>query len=81
MNFEIPDEVLAATTKCPKHFVCLSTSQCDGREKCCVDRALDWNLLLLQSTETLTCPYRITMGRRQACTCPTRFVIHRQYGE
>ena len=80
MNFEVPIEVFDATTKCPKHFACLSTGQCGDRELCRVDRGSDWSLLFLHSTETLVCPYRITFGRRQVCTCPTHFAIHRQQG-
>ena len=64
-----------------RSVACLSTGQCSDCEKCHVDRAFDWNLLLLQSTEPLACPYRITSGSREVCTCPTHFAIHKQCGK
>ena len=37
MNVEVPVEVLDVTTKCPKHFACLSAGQCGDCELCDVE--------------------------------------------
>ena len=78
MNFEVPDEVRAETTKCPNDFACLSTGQCSDRELCDVDYADGKNVLFLSSEQPLFCPYRMTFGGREVCTCPTHFAIHQQ---
>ena len=78
MNVEDPDEVRAETTKCPNDFACLSTGQCGDRELCRLDSADGKNALFLSAEKYPFCPYRITFGDREVCTCPTHFAIHQQ---
>ena len=81
MNVEVSDKVRDETTKCPHDFVCLSTDQCGDRELCDVDYADGKNVLFLSSEHHHFCPYRITFGGREVCTCSTHYAIHQRYGK
>ena len=82
MNFEVPDEVRAATTMCPKDFSCLATGKCGEPDVCEFRLAVRENVLLLQSREDRDCPYRVSLGdSSQFCMCPTRSAIHKRYGK
>jgi len=76
MVIEVPDAVKHETNGCPRDFACLATARCGDPEKCKVDYVNGKNVLVLASKEPVSCPYHISFGYRQICTCPTHFYIY-----
>jgi len=76
MVIEVPDAVKHETNGCPCDFACLATARCGDPEKCKVDYANGKNVLVLASNEPVSCPYRISFGYRQICTCPNHIEVN-----
>jgi len=82
MKFDVPDEVLEKTTKCPHEFSCLKHSNprhFDDHKMCEVKYADGENVLFLKTKEAPVCPYQLSFAFSQVCTCPTHFEIYKQY--
>ena len=77
MPLNVPEDILKATTKCHHAFSCLDSGQCGKHKLCEVDQAPTKNILFLKSKEHAECPYRLSFGYHQMCTCPTHFIINR----
>jgi hypothetical protein len=76
MKIKIAPEILSATTKCKREFVCLSNpKQCVCRVVHCVRN----ELLFVQKTAPDGCPYSGPFGEGCLCNCPTRKAIYQQY--
>jgi len=79
VKFNISDQVLQETTRCPNNFSCLFSGQCGDPDECKVQMANGKNVLFLKSKKALACPYRLPFGKAQICTCPTHFAIYKKY--
>ena len=80
MNAEVPNEVRAATTKCPNDFTCLSAGRCGDHDLCDVEYPDGKSVLFLVSRLRPNCPYAMPFGDKVVCTCPTHFAIHQRHG-
>jgi hypothetical protein len=78
MSIAISKEILDRTTKCPHAFSCLDSGKCGERERCEVSFA-GGNVLFLKWKEAANCPYRLSFGNGQICTCPAHFSILGRY--
>jgi len=78
MELEIPLEVIARTTQCPKNFACLSQPvQTVCKVEYCVNGLVDF---VECKTATLPCEYKIPYGYTgNICLCPTRQEIYKRY--
>ncbi len=72
MKVEIPDSVRQQTTRCPHGLECLENGRCGDREICKVAYSYRENVLRLTSSDQFVCPYRMSFGYGQFCTCPVR---------
>jgi hypothetical protein len=79
MSISLHKEILDRTTKCPHAFSCLDSGKCGEREMCEVNFAGGENVLFLKWKEASSCPYRMSFGYGQICTCPTHFAIVGRY--
>jgi hypothetical protein len=76
MKIEIAPDILSATTKCPRDFVCLAQSgQCTCQGLHCVRQ----ELLFVKKAGPNDCPYLIPFGQGHICRCPTRMAIYDKY--
>ena len=75
MTVKVPDDVLKMTTKCPHTFSCLTPGQCGEHKMCEVEHINGIDLMFLKDTQQANCPYRLTYGYGQICTCPTHYAI------
>ena len=76
MPVKVPDDVLKMTTKCPHAFSCLTLGRCGEHKMCEVEHIINiTNLIFLKDTQHADCPYRLTYGNGQICTCPTHYAI------
>lgn len=72
---EVPKSVLDETTKCPHDFRCLRTGQFGPEGKCEVESRDGKNILFLTHCDQFACPYRLSFGMGQLCTCPTHYFL------
>lgn len=77
MRFEISDETLKRTTKCPWEMRCLSGWQCGD---CVIEMTIRGDEAFIRSSKPDGCPYKISYGYGYVCTCPTRSELHEKYG-
>jgi hypothetical protein len=75
MPVKVPDDVLKVTTKCPRKFSCLTSDQCDDHKMCEVEHIMGTNVMFLKDKQQAYCPYRLSYGFSQICTCPTHYII------
>ena len=76
MTVKVPADVLNVTTKCPHKFSCLTSSdQCDDHKMCEVEHIKGTNVMFLKDTQQAYCPYKLSYGFSQICTCPTHYAI------
>ena len=77
MSEPMPQEVLKATTKCPRNFSCLNNNASGSGPECnCrVESFLGKNLLFVRPKEnkTIFCPYLMHYGNEYICQCPTHY--------
>jgi len=76
MTFEVPESVLAKTTKCEHGHSCLEPDQRGDKPMCEMDRAYGENLLSVIPHVDKPCPYRVFFGYGFICACPTYSAIH-----
>jgi len=76
MKATVSASVLRDTTKCHHNFSCLDAGHCGEWQRCAVDYANGLNVLFLQTEEPALCPYRLSFGGCQTCTCPTHYALH-----
>ncbi len=76
--FHVSEEVLSQTTKCPKHFQCLTRKP---KTMCCIDGVIDkYNGLFIRKKLRKNCPYMTLFGYYSyICTCPTRRELYIRY--
>jgi len=81
MNESVPEEVLKATTKCPRNHSCLTTEP-DGAVRGCRCNAksvLGKNILFVKPEDNIyypnyyPCPYQMHYGSEHICRCPTHY--------
>ena len=72
MTFNVSEQVIQATTRCPCHFSCLSFE----KKQCEVISIIQKNELLLKSKEKIDCPYQVSFEDGFVCKCPTHFSIY-----
>lgn len=75
MTIEIPDSVRRNTAKCPHEFECLENGRCGERELCKVAYSNGENMLRLSGNDQFICPYRMSFGSGQLCSCPVRWYL------
>jgi hypothetical protein len=77
-TFQISEEILSQTTKCPKNFQCLTNRQ---TTMCSIDGVIDkYNGLFISKKTRRNCPYLTLFGYYSyICTCPTRREIYIRY--
>jgi len=76
MKIEICEEIIQQTTKCTKHFDCLTNSEhiyCQVRG--CIQHKVHYVACLLDQY----CAYQISYGEAFICRCPTRKEIYNRY--
>ena len=77
MNGPVPEEVLKATTKCPRNHSCLNAepdaavSGC----RCNAKSTLGKNIMFVRPREKNyhPCPYQMYYGSEHICQCPTHY--------
>lgn len=75
MDTIVPESILSKTVKCPNDFSCLRVQESGKCMRCETDREND---LFLLTAEPLSCPYRISFGKKQMCRCPThRYIVEK----
>jgi len=72
----VQPEVLAETIMCPSEFTCLKNGQCGDHPMCEVKEADGKNVLVLMRKGKSICPYQVSFGYSQFCTCPTHYAIN-----
>lgn len=72
MAIDIPESVRQKATRCTHDLGCLSSGRCGDRDMCNVAHSYGENLLRLVTDRQAVCPYRLTFGNSQICTCPVR---------
>lgn len=78
MSYYVSSLVLLQSSKCSYAFSCLKTGECASPAQCKAEER-QGDMLLLKNKEALsTCPYRLGVGIRQFCTCPTFVALHQQ---
>ena len=78
MAYYVSSLVLLQSSKCSSAFSCLKKGECVNPARCKVAERND-SILFLENTESLeTCPYRLSMGPRQFCVCPTLIALYKQ---
>ncbi len=77
MTVNIPEEVLAETSKCKNNFSCLKTHKCEKITPCEVDYANGKNVLFLIDKAYRNCPYRTSLGTMKICSCPTYYALYK----
>lgn len=78
---EMPEAVLRATTKCPHNCGCLTSGKCGDQNMCTVNYSFGNNVLMLAPDEQQPCPYRVSFGSAEICTCPVhQFLYNSQHG-
>jgi hypothetical protein len=78
---EIPLAVSLAASNCPHNLGCLATGKCGDRVMCSVNFSFGNNVLMLDSNEQKPCPYRVSFGQTEICTCPVRqFLYDHRHG-
>ncbi len=75
MSTSVSKQVLEKTSKCIHGFSCLESGCCGTRPLCEIDHANGEDVLFLKAKDLISCPYRVTFGHGQLCTCPTRFAL------
>lgn len=79
MAYYVSSLVLLQSSKCPSAFSCLKKGECANPARCQVADGRNDSILFLENTESLeTCPYRLSMGSRQFCVCPTLIALYKQ---
>lgn len=73
---EITKETIEKTTKCLKNFECLN----GGSIRCKVEDCINNEVHFVKSSSTEYCPYNLSFGDDNICTCPTRKEIYNKYG-
>ena len=76
MKLNIDSEILGQTTKCPHEFECLVSEE---YPECEIEQG-PANIYFVKE-KVLYCPYKISFGYGQLCTCPARIEIYRQYNQ
>lgn len=76
MTFEVPADILAKTIKCERDHSCAEPGQPGGKPLCEMDTAYGENLLMVTSSISKPCPYRVFFGYGYICACPTHSAIH-----
>jgi len=75
MHVKVPNDELKMTTECPHKFSCLTSGQCGEHKICEVENIIGKNLMFLKDAQITVCPYRVSYGYSQICTCPTHYDI------
>lgn len=75
MSVKVPDDILKMTTKCLHKFSCITEGQCGEFKMCEVEHINGNNIIFLKDTQQTHCPYRLSYGYGQICTCPTHYTI------
>ena len=75
MKIHVSDAVLNETTKCEHFFSCLETGKCGDRELCQAEYVDGERVIFLRDRSDAKCPYRVALGERQLCRCPTHYAI------
>jgi hypothetical protein len=78
--YQIPDEAIARTIRCPHDFSCLKTGRCGTQPMCAVSGADGRDVLFLDEESARACPNRLCFGARQVCVCPAHYACYEQYG-
>jgi len=76
MSVELPENLKKSANKCPHGFRCAETGKCGDEDLCKVEYSFGANVLQLTSRDQLSCPYRLSFGNVQLCTCPVRQYLH-----
>ena len=79
MEITVSEEIISETSKCPKKFQCLSSEPDTNPDLCKIKLSDGKYVLFLQSEIHDNCPYCLTFGFGQVCTCPTRYAIFTTY--
>lgn len=76
MSVEIPDSVKQRAGKCRHDFSCAAIGKCGDKELCKIEYSFGAEVLQLATHDQLDCPYRVSFGCGQLCTCPVRQYLH-----
>jgi len=77
MELEVSEEVLEKTDKCWHAYKCLAGT----RNGMCPARDRIGSILFVEKADPSYCPYHVTFGYSDVCTCPVRREIHARYGK
>ena len=78
MGYYVSSLTMLQSAKCPHAFSCLQTGECASTAGCKMAEVNN-TMALLENTEPLeTCPYRLGIGHRQFCMCPTFVALSHQ---
>ena len=78
MGYYVSSLTLLQSSKCPHGFLCVKTGKCANPARC-EGAGGNKSMVLLKNTEPLhTCPYRLEVGPRQFCICPTFIALNKQ---
>lgn len=85
MKFDISQDVIKRTTKCPSNFYCLDDTEspmcAEDTPMCPVEIHIEKSVLFVKAPHTILCPYKVHFGTSYICTCPVRYEISKQYNK
>ena len=76
MQYEISQETLKKTEKCPRDMQCLKEG---GTPLCKVENLVKGNGVFVKQNGAAVCLYRMPFGGSLICHCPTRFELADKY--
>lgn len=78
MSYYVSSLTLLQSSNCPYAFSCLKSGECASPARCEMTE-VNSSMVLLSNTKSLeTCPYRLGVGLRQFCVCPTFVELSQQ---
>jgi len=77
MCYELNEDTLHHTTKCPREKRCLKRG---GGPECEVDRIVEDGGVFLHSVKPEPCVYKMSFGYEYICHCPIRYELFDRFG-
>ncbi len=78
MSYYVSSLTLLQTSNCPYAFRCLKTGECASPARCETDKMQGLMVLLKNKDPLERCPYRLGVGPKQFCMCPTYVELNQQ---
>ena len=78
MGYYVSSLTMLQSANCPHAFSCLQTGECASAARCKMAEVNSTMALLTNKDPLETCSYRLAVGPRQFCMCPTFVALSNQ---